>query len=111
MSTIDTEVRHVTKLGANLFAELGFAPDDAARHQLESRKRIDHTLALKEQLMTELVSWIKDGHLKQGEAAEILHVTRPRVSDVVNKKTSKFTIDALVDMLARIGKPVRVVIG
>ena len=108
---IDTQVRHVTKPGANLFAELGFSPDDAKRYQAESRERIDHTLALKEQLMGELVSWIKDSHLKQGEAAEILHVTRPRVSDVVNKKASKFTIDALVDMLARIGKPVRVVIG
>ena len=61
--------------------------------------------------MGELVSWIKDSHLKQGEAAEILHVTRPRVSDVVNKKAGKFTIDALVDMLARIGKSVRVLIG
>lgn len=111
MNKIDTQVRHVTKPGANLFAELGFFPDDAKRYQAESRERIDHTLALKEQLMGELVSWIKDSHLKQGEAAEILHVTRPRVSDVVNKKTSKFTIDALVDMLARVGKPVRVVIG
>jgi len=43
--------------------------------------------------------------------SQILHVTRPRVSDVVNKKTSKFTIDALVDMLARIGKPVKILIG
>lgn len=111
MNKIDTQVRHVTKAGANLFAELGFAPDDARRYQAESREQIDHTLMLKEQLMGELVSWIKDSHLKQGEAAEILHVTRPRVSDVVNKKTSKFTIDALVNMLARVGKPVKVVIG
>lgn len=111
MNKIDTQVRHVTKPGANLFAELGFSPDDARRYQAESRERIDHTLALKEQLMGELVSWIEDSHLKQGEAAEILHVTRPRVSDVVNKKTSKFTIDALVDMLSRVGKSVKVVIG
>jgi len=25
---IDTEIRHVTKPGANLFLELGFAPDE-----------------------------------------------------------------------------------
>jgi predicted XRE-type DNA-binding protein len=111
MNKIDTHVRHVTKPDANLFAELGFSPEDARRYQAASRERIDHTLALKEQLMGELASWISDAHLKQGEAAEILHVTRPRVSDVVNKKTSKFTIDALVDMLARVGKPVKVVIG
>lgn len=98
MNKIDTQVRHVTKPGANLFAELGFSPEDAKRYQAESRERIDHTLALKEQLMGELASWIKDSHLKQGDAAEILHVTRPRVSDVVNKKTSKFTIDALAQV-------------
>jgi predicted XRE-type DNA-binding protein len=111
MNKIDTQIRHITKSGANLFAELGFSPEDASRYQVESRERIDHTLALKEQLMVELTSWIKDSHLKQGDAAEILHVTRPRVSDVMNKKTSKFTIDALVDMLARVGKSVKVVIG
>ena len=44
--------------------------------------------------MDELTKWINENHLKQGEAAAILQVTRPRVSDVVNKKISKFTIDA-----------------
>ncbi|RKP43741.1 helix-turn-helix domain-containing protein [Trinickia fusca] len=111
MSKIDTRIRHVTKPGANLFAELGFASDEAQRYQDESRALIGQTLALKEQLMGELASWIEDHHLKQAEAAEVLHVTRPRVSDVVNKKAGKFTIDALVEMLARVGKPVKVVIG
>jgi predicted XRE-type DNA-binding protein len=32
-------------------------------------------------------------------------VSRPRVSDVVNKKTAKFTFDTLVEMLSRVGKP------
>lgn len=109
MSTVDTQVRHVTPPGANLFAELGFPREDALRYQTESRERIER--ALKEQLMGELAAWINTNHLKQGEAAEILHVTRPRVSDVVNKKTSKFTIDALVDMLGRVGKSVKVVVA
>ena len=61
--------------------------------------------------MTELASWIKENNLRQEEAALILQVSRPRVSDVVNKKTSKFTIDALVNMLARIGKPVKLMVG
>ena len=30
---IDTEIRHVTKPGANLFLELGFTPDEAKRLQ------------------------------------------------------------------------------
>ena len=41
--TIDTEIRHVTKPGANLFLELGFAPDEAKRLQAASRKQINDT--------------------------------------------------------------------
>ena len=109
--TIDTKIRHLTKPGANLFLELGFPPAEAKRLQAASRKRIDDTRLLKEQLMDELSAWIDDHHLKQAEAAEILRVSRPRVSDVVNKKSAKFTIDTLVEMLGRIGKPVRLAIG
>ncbi len=111
MSKVDTRVGHVTQVGANLFAELGFSPAEAKRLQAQSHEQIDHALALKRQLMGELATWIKDSQLKQSEAAEILHITRPRVSDVVNKKASKFTIDALVAMLSRVGKPVKIVVG
>ena len=38
-------------------------------------------------------------------------VSRPRVSDVVNQKTAKFTIDTLVEMLSRVGKSVRLAVG
>lgn len=109
--TIDTKVRHVTKSGANLFRELGFSPAEAERFQAESQLQINDTKVLKEQLMLELTKWIADNHLKQADAAEILMVSRPRVSDVVNMKVSKFTIDTLVNMLSRVGKPVRLAIG
>jgi predicted XRE-type DNA-binding protein len=105
--TIDTEIRHVTKPGANLFLELGFAPEEAKRLHAASRKHINDKRLLKLQLMQELSRWIAQHHLKQADAAEILMVSRPRISDVVNKKTAKFTIDALVEMLGRVGKPVK----
>ncbi len=60
--------------------------------------------------MQELANWIADSQLKQTEAATILMVSRPRVSDVVNMKTSKFTIDMLVNLLARAGKSVRLAV-
>ena len=107
---IDTKIRHVTKPGANLFLELGFTRDEAKRLQAASRQQIDDARMLKQQLMEELSLWIAKHHLKQAEAAGILMVSRPRVSDVVNKKTAKFTIDALVEMLSRAGKPVRLAI-
>ncbi|MFT0545439.1 helix-turn-helix domain-containing protein [Allopusillimonas ginsengisoli] len=108
---IDTEIRRVTKPGVNLFLELGFPAEEAKRLHAASCQQINETRKIKEQLMSELADWIVQHHLKQAEAAEILMVSRPRVSDVVNKKSSKFTIDALVEMLSHIGKPVRLVIG
>jgi predicted XRE-type DNA-binding protein len=109
--TIDTEIRHVTKPGANLFRELGFSAEEAKQLQAASRKQINGAQKLKEQLMSELADWIEQHQLKQAEAAKILMVSRPRVSDVVNKKTAKFTIDTLVEMLSRVGKQVRLAIG
>jgi predicted XRE-type DNA-binding protein len=106
--TIDTQIHHATKPGANISLELGFAPAEAKRLQAASRKRINDTQLLKQQLMDELTTWITEHHLKQAdEPAKILMISRPRVSDVVNKKTAKFTIDAPVQMLSRFGKPDR----
>ncbi|WP_049602269.1 helix-turn-helix domain-containing protein, partial [Yersinia similis] len=59
----------------------------------------------------EITVWITDKKMKQADVATVLHISRPRVSDVVNKKTSKFTIDSLVNMLNRIGKSVQVSVG
>ena len=108
---IETEVRHITPAGSNIFADLGFDEQDAAELQADSLRKIENTLTIKEKLMEEITVWISDKNLKQADVATVLHISRPRVSDVVNKKTSKFTIDALVNMLSRIGKPVRVSVG
>lgn len=108
---IDTDIRHVTQPGANLFLELGFSPEEARALHAASQQQINDTKLLKEQLMGELAAWIEHHHLKQAEAAEILMVSRPRVSDVVNRKTAKFSIDTLVEMLSRVGKPVRLAVG
>ena len=108
---VDTEIRHVTKAGANLFLELGFTPEEAKKLQVASRKQINDTRLLKQQLMAELSNWITEHQLRQADAAQILMVSRPRVSDVVNQKTAKFTIDTLVEMLSRVGKPVRLAVG
>jgi len=107
---IDTKIRHVTQPGANLFLELGFEADEAERLHTASLKQIHDIRALKEQLMAELAGWIDENQLKQAQAADILKVSRPRVSDVVNRKATKFTIDALVGMLSRAGKPVRLAV-
>ena len=98
---------HKTPVGGNVFADLGFDAKEANLLKAESNRVISEKLAIKESLMSELAVWMDEQHLKQSDAAQILGVTRPRVSDVMNKKTVKFTIDALVDMLARTGKHVQ----
>ncbi len=109
--TIDTAIRHTSKAGTNLFLELGFEPEEAKRLYAVSRNEINELGQIKEQLMDELAGWIKQHQLKQTEAAEILMVSRPRVSDLVNKKSSKFTVDMLIQLLGRIGKPVHFAVG
>jgi predicted XRE-type DNA-binding protein len=109
--TIDTEVRHVTKPGANLFQELGFPATEAKKLHAASRRQINDTRLLKQQPMTELSNWIDAHQLRQADAAQILMVSRSRVSDVVNQKASKFTIYTLVEMLSQVDKPVRLVVG
>lgn len=96
MNDIDTSITHITPVDGNVFADLGFAPIEAAK------------LKIKAQLMIQLDEWIKTEQLKQEAVARVLQISRPRVSDVVRGKTNKFTIDALVDMLERAGKHVTV---
>jgi predicted XRE-type DNA-binding protein len=91
MSKIDTEIRHITPANGNIFADLGHSPEEANK------------LMLKSKLMIEISSWIKDNDFTQEEAANILSVNRPRVSDLMTGKIGKFTIDALVDMVERTG--------
>ena len=100
-------ITHRTPADGNIFADLGFAPEEAKRLLAEADQAIDEKRAIKKTLMTEIVSWIDAHNLKQAQAAEILGITRPRVSDVVNQKTPKFTVDSLVDMVLRTGKHVQ----
>ena len=100
-------ITHRTPADGNIFADLGFSPDEAARLRAEADQAIDEKRALKQVLMTEIVGWINTQNLKQAQAAEILGISRPRVSDVVNQKTPKFTVDSLVDMVLRTGKHVQ----
>lgn len=107
---VDTKVSHITEADGNIFADLGFAPEEAENLLAESRARMARTDELKKQIMGEITVWMKrEGH-KQLDAAKILHVSRPRISDVVNKKTEKFTLDTLVGMAGIIGKKVHILI-
>ncbi|MDD2685575.1 MAG: hypothetical protein PHY62_05410 [Gallionella sp.] len=71
-------ITHITPVGGNIFADLGFEPEEATRLLAETDQIISEKLAIKESLMAELAVWIDANKLKQAEAAEIIGVTRPR---------------------------------
>lgn len=54
-------------------------------------------------LMTAIEQRIREMGWTQTEAAARLRVTQPRVSDLLNGKLTKFSLDALVNMLAPVG--------
>ncbi|HEN3266059.1 TPA: XRE family transcriptional regulator [Yersinia enterocolitica] len=107
---IDTASRHMTTAEDNIFSDLGFSDAQASQLLAESNAEIEQALVMKKALMTSIAGWIKSEGIRQVDAATLLHMSRPRVSDVVNQKTEKFTLDSLVSMAGNIGKKVTLII-
>jgi predicted XRE-type DNA-binding protein len=84
---------HVTAAGDNVFRDLGFSPEEA------------ENLKVRAQIMNEIRAVVDD--LTQVDAARLLGVSQPRVSDLKRGKIGLFTIDALVNMLAHAGVTMR----
>jgi len=101
-------VEYEVPADGNVFLALGFPPEEAERLLAETDRDIAEDEAMKEKLMAEIAVWMKQNRLKQVDAASILGVNRPRVSDVIRKKSTKFTIDSLIDMVRRTGKQVSI---
>ncbi len=60
-------------------------------------------MAMKMDLSIMISGLIKQQGLTQVEAAEKLEITQSRVSEVVNSKIEKFTLDAMFDLLDKLG--------
>lgn len=86
----------VRESSGNVFADLGFDPDEAEHLRIRSA------------LMGTLREVLAKKKLTQAQAAELLGVSQPRISDLVRGKIGLFSIDMLVDMLARVGVRVEV---
>lgn len=52
------------------------------------------------ELMRAITKYIHSSDLTQAEAAKLLGVTQPRISDLMRGKVDVFSIDTLVNMLA-----------
>jgi len=82
---------------------------NAARYQnifdaLESDPAIAENLKIRSRLMNELTRYVDGRGLNQRETSDLFEVSQPRISDLVRGKIERFTIDMLVNMLARTGK-------
>jgi predicted XRE-type DNA-binding protein len=77
---------------------------------LEDDAEVARNLAIRAALMRELEAYIEREGLTQAQAAERLGVTQPRISDLVRGKIDLFTIDALVNLLSRVGLAVQVAV-
>jgi predicted XRE-type DNA-binding protein len=92
-------VSHVTPAIGNVFADIGFPPVEA------------ENLKLRSQLMSALLDLITKRGLTQVQAAQLLGVAQPRISDLSRGRIDRFTVDALVNMLTNAGVKVRLLIG
>ena len=82
-------VAKLTPSSGNVFRDLGFPPEEAEHLRIRSA------------LMATARTVIEARALTQTQAAQLFRVSQPRVSDLVRGKIELFSIDALIEMLAR----------
>ena len=93
-----TNAIKVTPSTGNVFRDLGFSKEES-----------EHLL-VRADLLIQVQKAITSRGLKQAAAAKLLRVTQPRVSDLLRGRIDLFSTDALIDMLARLGVGVRLVV-
>src|SRR5215470_17054385 len=91
-------VMRMHRSSGNVFRDLGFADDEA------------ENLRVRADLMISLSKLIEDRGLTQAQAAKLLGVTQPRVSDLIRGKIQLFSVDSLIEMLGHAGVQVSVVV-
>ena len=69
--------------------------------------RSSASLALRRQALDRLIDHVSRMGLKQGELADLLEVSRPRVNALMNGHVEQFSLDALVDFAERAGLTAR----
>jgi predicted XRE-type DNA-binding protein len=88
----------VTPSSGNVFRDLGFSAEES-----------EHLL-IRADLLIHVQKRITARKLKQAEVAKLLRVSQPRVSDLLRGRIDLFSTDMLIDMLARLGVRVRLVV-
>ena len=80
----------------NIFEDIGFDEQEAAN------------MKIRVELLLEIREFIRKKGLKQKDAAALLGINQPEVSALMNGHIFKFSIDALVNMLSRVGRELKI---
>ena len=88
-----------TKGSGNVFADVGFSRAEA------------ENLRIRADLMAKLIGAVEKRGITQGQAAKLLGISQPRVSNLMRGKIQYFSIDTLVNLLAAAGLRVDFKVG
>lgn len=86
----------ITKGSDNVFEDLGFEAEEAMN------------LKIRADLMLQLRSYIETQGWTQQQAAAFFEETQPRISNLLNGDITRFSIDKLINMLAKTGMKIKV---
>jgi predicted XRE-type DNA-binding protein len=89
------KIKH-TKSSGNVFADLGFK---------DAKQRL-----VKAELAFKINCIIEARNLNQGEAAKLMGVTQPKISDISRGRLESFSIDRLIEYLNRLDQDVEIMV-
>lgn len=96
VDTMNDEEETITRGTDNVFADLGYADAD----QRQTKLRLAHAIN----------GQIAHRHLTQAAAAEMLGITQPKVSALVNYKLEGFSVERLMTFLTALDQDVEILI-
>ena len=90
--------KRIIDSSGNVFADLGFEQAEA------------ENLLVRSKLMAAIKAYIASEGITQEEAAKRFNVAQPRISEIYQGKIDLFSVDKLINMLARVGQHVKVTV-
>ena len=75
---------------------------------LEDTPEEAESMKLRSKLMLAVQDRIRESGASQRDAAKLVGVTQPRVSDLMRGRIDLFSVESLVDMLVRLGMKIEV---
>ena len=87
----ERQATEVIRGSSNVFEDVGFEPAEAVN------------LKVRADLMLDLRRYIQQRGWTQAEAAEFFRETQPRISNLLKGEIARFSVDKLINMLARAG--------